>query len=431
LFPLRITVVVITCTVLFNCGGGDDFIVAPFNTFPYSETAHPELDCALAVDSENTNRYCSLSKLPLIGMVNSDPNNQAIADRLLVSHKWMGDRFMALLDKMPADIKLMLRSVTAIVIAGDIRPSFYTTETGAIYLDPYNLWLTEKEKNTISKEADYRSGYSDGLNFTSLWRYLKPDGSLTSPPSTNRVLDDLTFPLARLLYHELAHANTFLPPSSHAEINPNHKVYEAAETFLAKNASYLLEDSLPLQSPVMKELAFVMFRGKKATQEQVDLSAAQVGNAMASDRANDDYAYVPYSDEIYYEDVAMLLEELMSKYRFNYDREIAYANAGDSAYCDDYLVAWGQTGRIGDSKVKEAARLAVKNLIPEINLDSFIDNLELPEQSTSGIDWCAPIRLQARALGKGSLSTEALAQDSIFNQLKLDISNDRRSPHDH
>jgi len=431
MFSFRIATVVLFSTLLIHCGGESNDYLAPPDVFAYSKTAHPELACALVLDVEDSSKHCSLSKLPIIGMINPEPDNKAIENRLLVSHTWMGERFMELLDEMPADIKLMLRSVTAIVIADDIRPSFYTTETGAIYLDPASLWLTQEEKDTISKEPDYRSGFSDGLNFTSFWRYLKPDGTLTSAPSDNRVLDDLTFPFARLLYHELAHANTFLPPSAHSSINPSNKVYEQAMAFQNQNASFLLERNLPLQSEVMKGLAFVMFRGQTATQEQVDLTALQVGNAMASDRASDDYAYVPYSDAIYYEDVAMLIEELMSKYHFNYDREIAYTNASESAYCNDYLIAWGQTGRIGDSNVKEAARLAVKNLIPEIDLDDFIDNLTLPEQTTSGINWCAPL---ARSLNKSLLSKDVQGsahKQLIFNPLEMDISKDRRSPHYH
>lgn len=242
-------------------------------------------------------------------------------------------------------------------------------------------------------------------------------------------MEDLTFPLARLLYHELAHANTFLPPSTHTSINPQHKVYEAADAFRELNASVLLETSLPLQSQLMKDLAYVTFRGEAATLEQATLTGLQVGTALASDRANDDYAYVPYSDDIFYEDVAMLLEELMSKYHFDIDREIAYTNAASSIFCKDYLIQWGQTGRIGDVNVKEAARIAVNNLIPEADLDTFIDNLALPQQTTSGIDWCGPLDLEARPLAKGA--SHYNNQDTTANPLATDISSNFRSPHFH
>lgn len=163
---------------LVACGGGsDEYLASYYDVHPYSAFAHPELECVMALDVPDESKHCSLGKLPLIGTQTSNPTKENIKNRILVSHDWMGDRFMQLLDEMPSDIRLMLRSVTAIVIADNIRPSFYTTETGAIYLDPASLWLTQEERNTISDVADYRSGFSNGLNYTGLWRYLEADGT--------------------------------------------------------------------------------------------------------------------------------------------------------------------------------------------------------------------------------------------------------------
>ncbi len=383
---------------------------------PYSKKPHANLSCALATDEDAT--PCQLVCLPLIGNDTRKPDKQDIESRLLVSHSWMGDRFMRLLDEMPDDILLLLRSVTAIVIDSDIRPSFYTTQTGAIYLDPVSLWLTQEEKDTISGAADYRSGYDDSLAFASLWRYLREDGSLAMSNSGKRELEDLIFPLARLLYHELAHANTFFPPASHEKVDNRLTVIQAINKLEQENGAQLLNRQFPLQSQRMKDLAFVMFRGEVPTKKQSRLTALQVGNAMAGDRANDDYAYVPFDDEVYYEDIAMLFEELMAKYHFNIDREIAYTNAAKSAYCNDYLIAWGQTGRIGDHHVKQAAKVAVNYVLPEANMDDFIDDLAAPIQ-TPVRDWCAPLVVKA---GKGIL---------LENVVNYDVRENMRSPHHH
>jgi hypothetical protein len=415
-FP-KVLIIIFLSAVLTSCGGGgssDNKIAPLYDVYPYSSSPDANLNCALQL-SDNPESSCRLEKLPLIGTQTTNPSKQDIKNRLLVSHDWMGSRFMQLLDEMPDDIRLMLRSVTAIVIADNIRPSFYTTQTAAIYLDPKNLWLTDSEENTTSDAGDFRSGFSNALNFTSLSRYLRPDGSAAYIPES-RTLDDLTFPLARLLYHELAHANTFLPPSTHKKINPQHRVFEAVEDFLSQNAGVQIKNSLPLQSETMKELAYVMYRGETATDDLKSLSATQVGDAMASDRASDDYAYVPFRDDIFYEDVAMLFEELMAKYHFDHDREIAYANASNSIYCEPYILQWGQTGRIGDSNVKEAARITVKALIPELDLDTFIDNLDAPLQTSVGINWCEALN---KKLGKGI----------SLNINKIDISRDLLPPH--
>ena len=44
-----------------------------------------------------------------------------------------------------AELRRMLAATTAIVIGGRVRPSFYWSATGAIYLDASYLWLTPEQ----------------------------------------------------------------------------------------------------------------------------------------------------------------------------------------------------------------------------------------------------------------------------------------------
>lgn len=428
-YMIRACFLILVCTnLLIACGGDDKKSNKGFyDVFAYSNNPHPELRCATAI-YENS-KICTLGQLPLLGTENAKPGNQEIAKRLLVSHQWMGDRFMQLMDQMPADIKLMLRSVSAIVIASDIRPSFYTKQTGAIYLDPANLWLSTPEFETISEAEDFRSDFSSELNFTSLWRYLNPNGTWARSPQAARQLEDLVFPLSRLLYHELAHANGFFPPSMHDSINPAHTPHQAANAFIAVNVSQKLHESSPLNSTTMIALAKVMFQGDSATDAQKVLTPTDVGNAFASDRANDDYAFIEYPDKLFHEDVAMLFEELMVKYHFDIDREIAYTNAGSTPYCNDYVIAWGQKNRIGEPRIKDAARVVSHLLLPEVNLDAFIDTLPLPQDTTVGQDWCEPLEIEA-ALNAEKPLLEKKAQEAA-NPLLLDIRNNALPPHLH
>ena len=78
----------------------------------------------------------------------TDIDTDAIMQRLVVSHDWMGQRFKEVLDILPAEILQLMSGVTAVVIDDDIRPSYYTNWTGAIYLDPANLWLTNDDSLT-------------------------------------------------------------------------------------------------------------------------------------------------------------------------------------------------------------------------------------------------------------------------------------------
>ncbi len=365
----------------------DDNNKLSFDVRPYRKDAHPNLDCALLYD--NKSNQCSLKKLPLLAMETSTPVSADIAKRMLVSHQWMGDRFLDVLDNLSPDILELMGSVTAVVISGEIRPSFYTTETGAIYLDARYLWLSEQEKATIPNAQDFRTGFDGELQFASLWRYLRADGSWARL-TNDRVLADLSFPLGRLLYHELAHAHTFFPRSSYSKLDQNDNIIDAANSVINDNIAVQLNNDSPLSSNTMKGLARVMFGGQKASGFQKSLSASNVGSAFASDRASDDYAFFSNDGQLYFEDVAVLFEELMSKHHFNHDREIAYTNSANSSFCNDYVIAWGQTGRIGDSQVKEAARQVANAILPDAGLSAVIDSLASPTQSAVPSDWCAP-----------------------------------------
>ena len=103
----------------------------------------------------------------MIGQQSPHPDIDAIMNSVFVSHDWMGDNFKSFLQaKDPqGDFVDLLKSVTAVVISYDIRPSFYWVATGAIYPDPTDLWLTPSQRDTLNEAADYRTGYGNDLNF--------------------------------------------------------------------------------------------------------------------------------------------------------------------------------------------------------------------------------------------------------------------------
>ena len=74
-----------------------------------------------------------------------------------------GQRFKEFLETMDphGDFKNLLRATTAIVISYDVRPSYYWVVTGAIHLDPDNLWLTPDERDTINQAPDYRASFGE------------------------------------------------------------------------------------------------------------------------------------------------------------------------------------------------------------------------------------------------------------------------------
>ncbi len=352
-------------------------------------------DCALA-DSES--EFCKLSTLPLLGMEISNPGIQDIMSRLLVSDPWMGERFEQLLEQYPQQMLTLFRGLTAIVIDDDIRPAYYWSATGAIYLDPAYLWTSLVEKQTINRKEDYRAGFSDPLALRAWGRHLKNGnyafnyGSLHD--DNTRSLEDVVLLNGRLLLHELAHVNDFLPYDSYDSIDRNHRVYQAID-----NEDGILSDRLTssqaLQSEALKNLAKVMFHGDDPSSAQRAYTAAEAGQEFEADAAADMYSY-----STQYEDLAMLFEVAMMKYFWNIDYQVAFVTpTGAETYCDEYLIGWSATNWIADSDVKARAMLVTNELMPDIDLSQFYQDLPAPSYANNG-DWCLSQPLTGNAAGK-------------------------------
>ena len=139
--------------------------------FAYNANSPYADDLVQCVYSNSLSSSCTLSKTPLLAEEvkgsSIAPSVEDIMDRVVVSHQWMGDRFKEFLTNNDNndDIKMLLRATTAIVIAYDVRPSFYWAATGAIYLDAENFWLTPQERDTINEAPDFRAAFGNDLQF--------------------------------------------------------------------------------------------------------------------------------------------------------------------------------------------------------------------------------------------------------------------------
>lgn len=343
-------------------------------------------DCTF---SNTRTESCTLATLPLLGQVNSDPGIEDVMDRVLISHAWMGPRFREVLQRMPDDLRLMLRGVTAVVISSDVRPAFYWTATGAIYIDPEFIWLTPEEREVVSDIPDFRSDFGRDLQFVMPTRYVKDN----RPASTfvprgqekPRAIEDILVDIGRLLYHELAHANDFFPPERQASAGSG-RVPDAIRRPIISDD---LAERHPLNSSIMRGLARVRFHGDTATAAQRAMTPAQVAREFAPDGATIFYNYSTIR-----EDLAMLFEILLMRFHFGVDMDTAVTNNPEQPRsAADFIVEWGQRGRIGEVNVRERARYAVSRLLPEAELDAFIDSLPEPVMMRQGESWAANICL--------------------------------------
>ena len=342
-------------------------------------------DCALVPTSSAS---CSLRTLPLLGMEVDDPSVQDIMERVVVSHDWMGTRFRQVLERMPPESLKLFKSITTIVISFDIRPSSYRSVTSAIYLDPNRLWLTNAEKETIDRSPDFRSGFGSDLQFASLWRYVK-DGDyawefFSLDGDETRTLDEIVLPTAALLFHELAHAGDFFPPAQIPNIDPNQTTFDASQELRDERISTRLNNEQPLNSDLLTGLALVLFFGSDADNEELALTAEQVGQEFEIDGANDDYSY-----STRFEDVAMLFEEVMMKYHFDVDRELAYTDRPEQgASCDEFIIRWGSRHRTGIPLVKARAEFVVRELLNQDDVSEYLAVLPDALLMNTQEPWC-------------------------------------------
>ena len=382
---------------------------------------------ANCVYSNQLNDSCTINTLPLIGQTSSDLNHETILNRVLVSHDWMGDNFAAFLAQMDpnSDFARLLQSVTAVVISYDVRPSFYWVVTGAIYLDPNDLWLTPSQRDTINEAPDYRSNFGNDLNFVMPWRYVKDNqyASLGVPITVraNRTLAQINPDLASLLYHELAHANDFFPRSVHATLTGPRLL----DDYSRRNASKsLISDQVsktyPLTSTEMMGLANVSFLGAAASNVQKTYQASDVSTFFSTDIASDFYAYSSTR-----EDTAMLFEEAMMSYRYQILRDVAVTNKPAILTADSLIIDWGQRGRIAQDSLENRAALVIDEMLPELNGISLVESLPEPINMVQGQSWRQTLAISpANTQLKGQSNAAAINAESRF-EAELRLSGDR------
>lgn len=382
--------------LLLGCNGSDDndrsetsgSDLADAEAFktdsPYAATIG---DC---IRASGNNEYCELAQLPLLGMGTPSPSVDDVLERLVVSHAWMGQRFEQLLLRYPAQILYLFRGITAVVIDDDIRPAYYSPATGAIYLDPAYLWLSNAEKATINQKQDFRSGFSDPLDFRAVGRYMNGNEpafrfySLSG--SEERRIEDIEFAFARLLLHELAHANDFFPPDRYANVDSRDTPQAAANKLQSESISSRLYSDDGLISQRLFSLAEVMYLGRDPSSEDLSTTAAIAGSEFAADAASDDYAYTTR-----YEDVAMLFEATMMKYFWDLDYDVGFIEVPTGSCIDaPVITAWAQRTRIGEPRVKQRAKRVSDTLLSEVDMNQFYENLEHAKDFTPGSNWCEP-----------------------------------------
>jgi len=332
------------------------------------------LPCMLV---ETIDALCPLSTLPYIGQTTELVTVEDIMQRVVVTHDWMGVRFEEMLYRMPADLVQLFAPVTAIIIGSEVRPSSFTPALGLMRLDPETLWVNVDERQTISVDDDPRTDFGPDLQFIGLSRANLGDEytSYYWPEGSERNRDLIEMPLARLLYHELAHANDYVQRDKIASLSGNLTAWDAINLLEGFRVSKLLPEDLSITTPdaFLNELAGVRFRNEEPSFAHSFISADSVGARMQGTGKMTFYSYSAPQ-----EDVATLLEAAMMKFHYNVDTHVAFANKPadtENAECNDYIVAWGVRNRLASPLVTPRADFVVDKIMTEsAAIDDFFSN---------------------------------------------------------
>ncbi|MBH9551751.1 hypothetical protein [Inhella gelatinilytica] len=372
--------------------------------------------------SANPNNLCALRDLPLLGQAGAVPTIEQVMQRVLVSHDWMGQVFERFLREQDpqGDVRRMLASTTAVVLGNRVRPSFYWSATGAIYIDAAYLWMTPEQRDTLSEAADPRAANGPNLQYTVPWRYvLNNDYPTPSRPISargSRPLEEMRYDLSRLMYHELAHAGDFLPPRTHTSLDSSLLVYQAVTS---QTASVKLQAQLPFFSQVMVDLGRVLFYGVTATAQQNAMTPGDVAALFAADRVTSDYSYsLAPGQTVPREDAAMLVEEALMQLRYGVLRDVAITNKfRDGMSSADLIVTWGQRGRIGEASIRPRLKLVLDDIMPWIT-QADIDRLATPLPMRAGQSWGANLVLSGPSMGVMSAAQRAREDELQVERLR-------------
>jgi len=336
---------------------------------------------AACVYSNTRSQSCDFNTLPLLGMQTQTPTIDDVMERVLVSHPWMGDRFRQFLQQSVTspDMLKMLRAVTAIVISYDVRPSFYWTVGGAIYLDGDSFWLTPQERDSLNDIPDFRSDFGADLQFSVFWRYAKDNQyyllNYPHEDRSNRTFSHLESDLSWLMYHELAHANDYFPPVSWQTISRNDNPLSSADQRGPESDN--LVALYPLTSSQLPGLAQVRYAGEAASSQQRALTASDIVNEFTPDRAVNFYSYFTPR-----EDYALLFERYMMEYRLGVQGDVAIISNNNNP---EFNVTWGQRSRASADSLLPRVKLAVNNILPDHNFNP--QNMSSAELMEPGIPW--------------------------------------------
>ncbi|MCO7225965.1 hypothetical protein [Pleionea sp. CnH1-48] len=345
------------------------------NTRPYNPTG-PYADKLVGCAYSNVLiESCKLNDLPLLGQDTIIPTLDDVMNRVVVSHQWMGDAFKEFLELEDTenDFKRLARAATVIVLSYDIKPSFYWSYTGALYLDPSDLWRNPAERDTLLEQNVPAFGGS--LQFFMPTRYTQNDDFVTFFWPYNfrqaRPLNFYRHDITPVLYHQFAHANDTFPPSTWATLDSDQTVHQASLNVTSGN-----ETLTELTSTAMKGLAGVKFAGNSSTELERGYTSTDIIPFFEPDNGLLFKSFFTAR-----EDFAILFEQFMMQHRYQIQADVGIIASGTN------VVDWGQRGRVGESRILDRAAVVGAMLLTDEDFSATLADFPAPILMTPGLTW--------------------------------------------
>ncbi|EOB6680294.1 hypothetical protein [Vibrio vulnificus] len=362
-------------------------------SYQESDLSTTAIECAKIYKQ---NLSCSLEKIRPIGANRADDITlDEIQSRLLVSHQWMAESFIAALKAIDdQDLLNLFKPLNTIVLSYDIRPSFYHSRTASMYIDARYLWRDYSDWRTIHQQDDYRKEFAREFTYENASRYVygqtlnyvTVSNQYDSMRNSTRSAEKIAPGLFRLLAHELAHANDLLPPHDLIELASRGTILNEVED--ANHIYSQLSSTYGLTSQLLLEAAETSFHGKPMTDLVRNSTGEQAGGEFETDGAA---AFYGYSTER--EDVATLFENYMMHKKYGAINEVAFVSVPQTeAYtCDDWKILWGQRDRLSDKNVRSRVLFVAQQILnqtPQVIEENLPPVSSVPTAMPIGKGWC-------------------------------------------
>ena len=165
----------------------------------------------------------------------------------------------------------------------------------------------------------------------------------------------------------------------------------------------------------------MLFRGEPMSGLIAALGAYDAGIAFESDDANALYGYsTPY------EDTAMLVEEVLTRYYFGLDRIGSFLDVPRSQDpdCTEYTLRWGVLSRVATPSVRARAELVLNGILDEADVSRYLDALSATRDMERGIGLCESLN-QLPATGQ-SLPGRFIVPETLARQRALQVNTHRQ-----